>query len=486
MTVDVEANCDVSTVPNYVAAAVPFFFLFIILEALVGHFFRGRKVIRITELIASLNLGITQQLLGMWFKGLSIGPYIYIYRHFRLTDLNTGWYSDHLIIFLGVDLAYYLFHRNAHVFHSLWAAHSVHHSGEDYNLATALRQGALQEFSSWFFYLPMAFMGVPPTGLVFHKYWNLLYQFFIHTEQIDRLGVLEYILNTPAHHRMHHRPPGNCNYGGVLIIWDKLFGTFIPEDRIADYYGLAKQMNTFNAVAANASHWKRMANIQSSSSAQEGSVFSKLKRWAYILVSRRVNHALVIYPFALFEERSSVPLRHSEKGLAGSRETRAKYTGVLANTSTKRFQANMKGGGLISGEVVFYVYVCTHFLILLVLSYILLLSSANVNLTFIPSGGLTSILSADGLFEYIHERQNVLQVLYLYLTCMYAVNNVGVLTDRGMSSANGLFGEPLRLTLAVGTALVLAVNGAVSFLSAIVLGVGFSLSWLAAYQWSSY
>ncbi|KAF2358769.1 Fatty acid hydroxylase, partial [Trinorchestia longiramus] len=131
-----------------------------------------------------------------------------------------------------------------------WGAHQVHHSSEDYNLSTALRQSVFQKFFSFGFYLPLALVGVPLPAVLVHLQFNLLYQFWIHTEVVTTLGPLEWVLNTPSHHRVHHGSDPWCldkNYAGFLIIWDRLFGTFEPErpdEKIN--YGLVDQPQTFN------------------------------------------------------------------------------------------------------------------------------------------------------------------------------------------------------------------------------------------------
>merc|ERR1711964_203788 len=132
------------------------------------------------------------------------------YHKFRIVDLDVKRhpYITWMSLFLGYDLAYYWTHRPLHCYHQGWASHSVHHSGEDYNLCTALRQGALQPLYSWVMPLPLALV-FPPESIAIHSQLNTLYQFWIHTELTGRLGPLEYIMNTPSHHRMHHRPPGN-------------------------------------------------------------------------------------------------------------------------------------------------------------------------------------------------------------------------------------------------------------------------------------
>lgn len=168
------------------------------------------------------------------------------------------------LLMMGVDLAYYWAHRCLHVFHLGWAAHSVHHSGEDYNLPTALRQGVLQPLMTWIFSLPLALV-FPAESILVHLQLNTLYQFWIHSEFCGRLGWLEYLVNTPFHHRVHHRPPGNCNYAGVLIVWDRLFKTYITETERLDHYGLAEPVRSFNVWELNLQHWRKMAGSSRSS-----------------------------------------------------------------------------------------------------------------------------------------------------------------------------------------------------------------------------
>ena len=192
---------------------------------------------------------------------------------------------------LGYDCGYYWFHRIVHEYHFLWAlGHSVHHSGEDYNLACALRQGAGQGFTSWPFYLPLALAGFPPAAFAAHSQCNTLYQFWVHTEMVGRLGPLEMIFSTPAAHRMHHKPPGNCNYAGVLIIWDKMFGTYVPEVERMDYFGLASQPQSFNPLTLNSQHFPKMMNIK-------GKDTSFAKR----IGAKRAHHKAFFNPLALLK-----------------------------------------------------------------------------------------------------------------------------------------------------------------------------------------
>eukprot|EP00438_Fugacium_kawagutii_P024048 Skav212911 [mRNA] locus=scaffold374:190661:191473:- [translate_table: standard] len=241
------------------------FFLLMAAELGIGYVWSKKCIYRFNDFIGSLSSGTCQQLVGTLSTRLlnPKGSFAVVHRHFGLSIFNVkakplqSW----LLLMTGVDLAYYWAHRCLHVFHIGWAAHSVHHSGEDYNLATALRQGALQPLMTWIFLLPLAFI-FPAEAILVHFQLNTLYQFWIHTELCGRLGWLEYVLNTPFHHRMHHRPPGNCNYAGVLIVWDRLFGTYSVETERLDHYGLAQPSRTFNVLELNMQHWRKMARTR--------------------------------------------------------------------------------------------------------------------------------------------------------------------------------------------------------------------------------
>ena len=151
-------------------------------------------------------------------------------------------------LFIGIAFAYYWFHRSSHRINFLWAAHVVHHQSEEYNLAVALRQSSLQPFFSWVFYLPLAILGFPPKMFFTLVAVNVLYQFWIHTRLLGRLGPFEWILNTPSHHRVHHGQNPQYiarNHGGTLIIWDRMFGTFQVEEE-TPRYGLKRDFDSQN------------------------------------------------------------------------------------------------------------------------------------------------------------------------------------------------------------------------------------------------
>jgi len=272
---------------------------------------------RFNDWICSLSLGAVQQAsqLCLDLLGLKCATvtYSYVFEHFRIfeIDMYEHKYIYFALLMLSYDCAYYWFHRIVHEYHLLWAlGHSVHHSGEDYNLACALRQGVGQNFTSWPFYLPLALLGFPPAAFAAHSQCNTLYQFWVHTEMVGRLGPIEIFFSTPAAHRMHHKPPGNCNYAGVFIIWDKMFGTYVPETERLDYFGLAGQPQTFNPLKLNSQHFQKMATVKNA-------VFAK-----------RAHHKLVFNPLAVFK-----PMKEMRSGagswqlnLSGSR--RAKFDGA--------------------------------------------------------------------------------------------------------------------------------------------------------------
>ncbi|XP_005739308.1 alkylglycerol monooxygenase isoform X1 [Pundamilia nyererei] len=239
----------VEDVPQYVQQATPFFVGLMTLELVVGFLKTGAPVITISDGITSLSAGMVSRLPLLLMRGCELSAYMHVWNHYRLVELPwdsawTWWFT-----FLGVDFGYYWVHRFAHEVAVLWAAHQVHHSSEYYNLTTALRQSVTQPFTSWVFYLPMA-LAVPPSIFAVHIQLNLLYQFWIHTELIRDLGPLEWILNTPKHHRVHHGRNLYCidkNYGGILIIWDRLFGTFAQEaDQVV--YGLVFPIKRFEIL----------------------------------------------------------------------------------------------------------------------------------------------------------------------------------------------------------------------------------------------
>jgi alkylglycerol monooxygenase len=242
--------------------AIPVFFFLIGLEWLVAQIVE-RDVYRLSDSVSDLSCGILQQVAEVFLKTALFAGYAWLFASHRLFEVPASATWAWVACFVGVDLLYYWFHRWSHEVSAGWAAHVVHHQSEEYNLTVALRQGALQPAFSWVFYLPLALLGFPPAMFLAVSSFNTLYQFWIHTRLIGRLGPLEWIFNTPSHHRVHHaRNPKyiDRNHGGTLIVWDRLFGTFAGE-RDEPVYGVTKPLASWNPVWANLHQWSEMWDV---------------------------------------------------------------------------------------------------------------------------------------------------------------------------------------------------------------------------------
>jgi len=241
---------------NYIALAIPVFFVLMGVEWLVARQM-NKKVYRLEDSVNDLSCGILQQLWNIFAKGGLFLGYLWIYEHAGWASLGPADPWAWVLGFFAVDFLYYWFHRLSHEVNFLWAAHIVHHQSEEYNLSVALRQSVFQGVFSSFFYWPLAWLGLHPVVFLTLSSFNTLYQFWIHTRLIGRLGPLEWILNTPSHHRVHHgRNPQyiDRNHGGTLIIWDRLFGTFEPEKEPV-VYGITKPLESWNPIWANFHYW---------------------------------------------------------------------------------------------------------------------------------------------------------------------------------------------------------------------------------------
>jgi sterol desaturase/sphingolipid hydroxylase (fatty acid hydroxylase superfamily) len=242
--------------------AIPAFFVLIAVELAAARLLE-RDAYRLADSIADLSCGILQQVLEVFLKTALFAGYAWLHASHRLLDVPPAAAWAWAACFLGVDLLYYWFHRWSHEVSAGWAAHAVHHQSEEYNLSVALRQGALQPAFSWVFYLPLALLGFPPSMFLAVSSFNTLYQFWIHTRLVGRLGPLEWVLNTPSHHRVHHaRNPRyvDRNHGGTLIVWDRLFGTF-REEADEPVYGVTKPLASWNPVWANLREWAEMWRV---------------------------------------------------------------------------------------------------------------------------------------------------------------------------------------------------------------------------------
>ncbi len=242
---------------KYIEMAIPFFFLFIGIEVFV-NFIKKKKYYSFKDSINDLSCGITQQIVGVF---ISLTLYISLYNSFHLFDISLNSTIAWVLCFIGVDIAYYWYHRTSHEVSAIWGSHVAHHQSEEYNLTVALRQGAFEQYFSLWFYLPLALLGFPPVMFFANNQFNSIYQFFVHTRLVNKLGPLEIMFTTPSHHRVHHgKNPKyiDRNYSGVFIIWDRIFGSFQKEEEEV-VYGTVKPLKSWNPIWANFENWVNLA-----------------------------------------------------------------------------------------------------------------------------------------------------------------------------------------------------------------------------------
>lgn len=236
--------------PDVVLWSIPAFVLLTVVEIVSYRFHPddGERGYEAKDTATSISMGLGSLAFDFLWKIPIVAVYSGLYEltPFRVPVL---WWTIPLML-LAQDFFYYWSHRGHHVIRILWACHVVHHSSRSFNLSTALRQ-PWTSLTTWIFYVPVILAGVHPAALAFCSSANLVYQFWIHTERIDRLPrPVEFAFNTPSHHRVHHASQGGYldrNFGGILIVWDRMFGSFTPETEPCDY-GLTKNINTFNPL----------------------------------------------------------------------------------------------------------------------------------------------------------------------------------------------------------------------------------------------
>ena len=239
---------------DYVPYAVPFFLLAILIELTYG-IIKKNNTYRLNDAISSLFMGSLRSANKLIIIGL--GGYVF----YLIETNNSLWRMDAnsplvwVFAFIVYDFFYYWFHRMSHERQIFWASHVAHHQSEDYNLSTALRQTGTGAFITWIFFIPVFLIGVPSYVFVSVASINLIYQFWVHSEHIPKLGWYEKFFVTASNHRVHHAQNENYidkNYGGVFIIWDRMFGTYKEEDNSeAPIYGIRGKIDTFNPIWAN-------------------------------------------------------------------------------------------------------------------------------------------------------------------------------------------------------------------------------------------
>lgn len=244
--------------PDIIGLAVPAFAVLVLAEIVVARL-TGRGRYEARDSAASLIMGFGSELAPLLGGAAAVGAVFYAAYEFRLMEIPSAWWSV-LLCFVIDDLRYYWWHRISHKRRWFWASHVVHHSSQHYNLSTALRQTwSGQILGQVLFKTPLILIGFHPAMVLFVGAVNLIYQFWIHTELIKRLGPFEWVFNTPSHHRVHHATNPrylDANYAGTLIIWDRMFGTFVAErDDEKPRYGIIKNLGTFNPIRIVLHEW---------------------------------------------------------------------------------------------------------------------------------------------------------------------------------------------------------------------------------------
>ena len=236
-----------------VVFALPIFIVLMGAEIAYGYF-RNRNTYRLCDSLGSLSQGLVSQLMATITQIFQIGIYAIAYNTLALLPHAAIWQNWYgwLIAVVLFDFCDYWLHRMGHECALMWAAHAVHHQSQHFNFSTALRQESMVVFLGWPFYLPMALIGVPPEQFALAGFIVLFYQFWIHTEHIGKLGWFDRIFSSPSNHRVHHAvndPYLDKNYGGMLIVWDRMFGTF-EEEMEPCVYGTRTPLKSLDPIWA--------------------------------------------------------------------------------------------------------------------------------------------------------------------------------------------------------------------------------------------
>ncbi|XP_015912531.1 alkylglycerol monooxygenase-like [Parasteatoda tepidariorum] len=259
----------IEDVKDYYKEVAPVFFVTVLLEQVI-RYLQKKPLLRVNETMSNVLHGLLTDLAKIPFRGVEVFVYTWIYKNYRLIEFpwNSPW--TWLLTYLFTEFCFYWMHRLTHHVNILWAIHETHHSPEDMMLSSPLKNHILLIPTHWFTYLPLA-LAIPPTTYFVHYQLTIIYQFWIHTEVVAKLPApIEFFLNTPSHHRAHHgrnRRYIDKNFGGSLIIWDRIFGTFEAEDSIEKpLYGCTTQMKSFNPLIVQTRQfqniWKRFCEME--------------------------------------------------------------------------------------------------------------------------------------------------------------------------------------------------------------------------------
>lgn len=247
--------------PAFMLLPIPIFFLSMGFEWLMGYL-KKKDIYRLNDSVNNLIIGLGQQLWSLVFKVVLLGVYIWFYEHYAFFKIPATWWSFVLCLIV-FDFFFYWAHRWGHEMNVFWAAHSVHHQSEEYNLSVALRQSWFHSILAFPIFLPIPMMGFDPKIFGAAAVVHTLYQFWIHTKLVGKLHPwVEYWINTPSHHRVHHAVNPKYidkNHAGVFMIWDRLFGTFQEEDVKDEItYGITTQLKSWNPAWANTHYFVEM------------------------------------------------------------------------------------------------------------------------------------------------------------------------------------------------------------------------------------
>ncbi len=236
--------------------AIPFFVLTVVIEVVLTVKVKLESY-QFKDASTSIIMGLGNVIIGLFTKGMVLSIFYFFYQTFHLFEIPFTWWAWILLLFVE-DFIYYWFHRISHENRFFWASHVVHHSSQEYNLSTALRQTWSGSFVSFVFWLPLPLLGFHPVMILMQMSISLLYQYWIHTELIYKTPCwFEVVFNTPSHHRVHHATNPQYldrNHAGIFIIWDRLFGTFEPEVE-KPIYGLVNNINTYNPIKIAFNEW---------------------------------------------------------------------------------------------------------------------------------------------------------------------------------------------------------------------------------------
>jgi len=239
---------------DYITYAVPFFLLALLIELIYGIAI-NKNTYRLNDAISNLFMGTLRTANKLIIIGAAGYVFYLAETNFAIWRMDINSWFTWIFAFVIYDFFYYWFHRISHERQIFWASHVAHHQSEDYNLSTALRQTGTDAFVSWVFYIPMFLIGIPSYVFISVASLNLIYQFWVHSEHIPKLGWFENYFVTASNHRVHHAQNEQYidkNYGGVFIIWDRMFGTHkIENEDEPCIYGIRGTLNTFNPIWAN-------------------------------------------------------------------------------------------------------------------------------------------------------------------------------------------------------------------------------------------